>query len=199
MRTRRAVTGAALAVIAVGCFGLAVVEAPTGSATAELAAHDGRLTHTKASAETARHIVLISGRDDHGERQLASIPLLAEPRLRADAVASLPDQTLVHVQQVRGTWVLVRRAGGAGGAGAASGWVDDFRLRGVVHLVGPAPSCSVSLDGRTLPAGEQATVLAVRGERARVRLVRRPDVTGWLPAIDVRELPPSPSEPCPSR
>lgn len=150
---------------------------------------------TAPSAQPSRHVVLLSGRDDHGGRQLSAVPLLAAPRTGADTVASLPDGTLVQVQEVSGTWVLIRSAASA--SDSRAGWVDDYRLRGVVHLVGGAPSCRPWLNGRPLQAGEQATVLAVRGSRVQVKLVRRPTVTGWLPSADVRELPPTPQNPCP--
>lgn len=153
--------------------------------------------HASVSPAGVRPVVLVSGRTDHGERELSAVPLVAAPRPGAPRVALVADGTLVRVREVRGTWVRV--AGTAGGTRRTTGWVDDFRLRGVVHLVGPAPSCRAVLRGRRLAAGEQATVLAVRGERARVRLVRRPTQVGWLPTSRVRELPPSPTDPCPAR
>jgi hypothetical protein len=146
-----------------------------------------------ASARIERPYVLVSGRDDHGLVEIASVPLLDAPG-DGRRVGYARDGALARVLAVRGSWLEVAPVGGT-----LSGWVDDYRLRGVVHLVGAAPSCRVTLAGRRLAAGEQATVLDVRGSQAVVRLVRRPAVSGSVPVRYVRELPPSPDDPCPRR
>jgi hypothetical protein len=144
------------------------------------------------TTQPGRHFVLISGRDDHGLLAQPRVPLYDRPSGTRE-VAEVADGTLARVVQVRGSWLEVEPLA----AGSATGWSDDYYLRGVVHLVGPAPSCRVTVDGRRVAAGEQAIVLDVRGATATVRLVRAPSVTGSVPARYVRELPPSPDDPCP--
>ena len=151
-------------------------------------------SNTASPGRVDRPYVLVSGRDDHGLRELGSVPVLDAPGT-GKRVGAIADGTLARVLQVRGSWLEVAPISG----GSPPGWVDDYRLRGVVHLVGPAPSCRVVVAGQRLPAGEQAEVLDVRGQRAWVRLVRRPAVTGPVPLPYVRELPPSPDDPCPRR
>jgi hypothetical protein len=158
----------------------------TGCATSSRAAG--------AKARIARPYVLVSGRDDHGLVELASVPLVAAPGSHQQ-VGSVPDGTLARLLDVRGTWLDVAPVRGV----SAPGWVDDYRLRGVVHLVGAAPSCRVTVRGHRLPVAEQAEVLDVSGDRAWVRLVRHPDVSGPVPLRFVRELPPTPDDPCPAR
>ncbi|MFL6138713.1 MAG: hypothetical protein ACJ74O_13060 [Frankiaceae bacterium] len=147
-----------------------------------------------SAARIDRPYVLVSGRDDHGLREMASVPELDAP-VEGRRIGYVADGTLARVLDVRGSWLEVAPISG----GAPPGWIDDYRLRGVVHLVGPAPSCRAVLDGRPLAAGEQAEVLDVRGDHAWVRLVRRRAVTGAVPLRWVRELPPSPGDPCPRR
>ena len=163
--------------------------------TATVVAECGGGSHPAAAGSTGfpRPYVLISGRDDHGLLQLPRVPLYEKPGGTTE-VAEVADGTLARVLVERGSWVRLAPVDGV----SPSGWSDDFRLRGVVHLVGPAPACRVPLGGRRLPAGEQATVLAVHGGTVQVRLVRRPAVTGAVPLRFVRELPPSPDNPCPS-
>ncbi|HEX6499411.1 MAG TPA: SH3 domain-containing protein [Micromonosporaceae bacterium] len=138
-----------------------------------------------ADSGTEYHLVLVSGRDDHGLLATPQVVLRDRPGDGAP-VGRVPDGTLARVVATRGTWLEVRTAEGP----SVDGWVDDFYLRGVVHLVGPAPTCAVTLDGRSLPAGEQAVVLDLRGGRARVR-VARTGRTGWVDRASVQELAPS--------
>ncbi|WP_331112894.1 hypothetical protein [Oryzihumus sp.] len=167
--------GVAAAALSLSACGAAPVHGP-GRAADRVAppARDGRL-------------VLVSGRDDHGE--------LAEPAVALSAtvqgsrtVAAVPDGTLARVVASDGQWQEVQSLDGT----PARGWVDDFHLRGVVHLVGPAPTCSPRFDAGHLAPGTQAVVLGVgAGGALRVRTLGTRALTGLVPRADVRELPPA--------
>jgi hypothetical protein len=142
--------------------------------------------HSPAPAETGDgRLVLVSGRDDHGLPASERVTLRSQPAADARAAGEVPDGTLARVLAVRGTWLQVRTAEGAN----VQGWVDDFYLRGVVHLVGSAPTCQVPLGGEVLPDGEQAVVLDLRGTQAWVR-VTRTGATGLVARSAVREIVP---------
>ncbi|MFU8850128.1 SH3 domain-containing protein [Micromonospora sp. SL1-18] len=141
---------------------------------------------TPAPASTGDgRLVLVSGRDDHGLLATERVPLRDRPAAEAAATGDVPDGTLARVVEVRGTWLRVRAAEGP----SAEGWVDDFFLRGGVHLVGPPPTCAVPFGDGTLPAGEQAIVLDLREDHAKVRINRTGD-TDWVGRSLVRELAP---------
>lgn len=129
-------------------------------------------------------LVLVSGRDDHGLLATAQVTLREHPGGGAP-IAKASDGVLARVVSAKGTWVEVRTVGSP----SVQGWVDDFYLRGTVHLTGPSPTCRVRLGGQWLPAGEQAVVLDVRGAQARVR-VARTGQSGWVARTAVRELAP---------
>ncbi|MGH8893613.1 MAG: hypothetical protein ACRDWY_09980 [Actinomycetes bacterium] len=135
-------------------------------------------------------IVLVSGKDDHGLVTSARVALLAAPNA-ADAVGAAGDGTLVEVVGTHGEWLEVRTVEGR----AAQGWVNDFYLRGVVHLVGPPPSCHVTVGGRRHPAGGQATVEAVQADRVLVRATTGRH-QGWVDRSVVRELAPTGADGC---
>ncbi|MFE9093369.1 hypothetical protein [Streptomyces sp. NPDC007264] len=135
-------------------------------------------------------LVLISGRDDHGLVATARVALYRQPG-DLTPVAQVKDGVLARVLSVSGSLLQVRTVDRA----SVQGWVDDFYLRGTVHLAGPAPVCRVRLGGRLLPAGEQAVVLDVRGSEARVRDVRT-GRSGWVPRSAVQELAPAPEAGC---
>jgi hypothetical protein len=139
-----------------------------------------------------RPIVLVSGRDDHG--------LLAQPRVGLSENPDGPprawvrDGTLVVVVGSRGEWLRVRAT-----EGRAAGWVNDYYLRGTVHLVGPDPDCPVPAWERpawrqsgAFPASAQVELLEVRrtaGQRwVLVRSLENRRV-GWVPGAAVSELP----------
>ncbi|NUO35179.1 MAG: hypothetical protein HOQ27_08955 [Dermatophilaceae bacterium] len=142
------------------------------------------LTPVTTAAPPASPLVLISGRDDHGELAAALVELYAAPGGRTP-VGEAPDGTLARVVGLDGTWLHVRTLEGP----RIDGWVDDFHLRRELHLVGAAPSCRATLDGRALPAGEQAVVTELVGGRARVRLVHG-SAAGWVARASVHELAP---------
>ncbi len=140
-----------------------------------------------ADARPDGRLVLVSGRDDHGLVAEERVPVYDGPRSthRAGTVA---DGTLAHVTRVEGSWLQVVTAEGP----AVRGWVDDFFLRGTVHLVGAAPSCRATVDGRPVPAGLQVVVRRLRGTRVLVTWLTDPARRGWARRSDVQELGPQP-------
>ncbi|MCI4062101.1 SH3 domain-containing protein [Micromonospora sp. R77] len=130
-------------------------------------------------------LVLVSGRDDHGLLADERVTLRDRPAADGTGTGRVPDGTLARVEEVRGTWLRIRTVEGP----PTRGWLDDFFLRGGVHLVGPPPTCSVPFDGGTLPAGEQAVVLDLRAARVKVR-INRTGATDWVDRTVVREIPP---------
>lgn len=130
-----------------------------------------------------RPVLLVSGRDDHGLVELASVPLLDRPQ--GQPVGAVQDGGLVRVLQVQGTWHRV-----ADLHGASEGWVDDYRLRDTVHLVGGGSDCRPRLGEVLLASGEQAELLDAGPDGVLVRLLRSPDVTGVVPASALQQSPP---------
>ncbi|GAB3883849.1 SH3 domain-containing protein [Terrabacter terrigena] len=181
---RRLTAGlAGLAVLAV--LGVATTATAEGGDTGPTAPP----RHTAAApavvpVSPATPLVLVSGRDDHGELASTHVALYAAPGSHRP-VAEVHDGTLARVVAVEGTWLRVKTREGA----QAEGWVDDFHLRRPIHLVGPAPTSRAQLDGRALPAGEQAVVLDVEAGRARVQLLHGA-ATGWVTRGAVHELAP---------
>lgn len=137
-------------------------------------------------------VVLVSGKDDHGLPALAAVPLLPAPA-GAPKASAVPDGTLARVVSTQGEWLQVRTLEGM----PRQGWVNDFYLRGTVHLVGRVPSCRVTLGGHDHPAGQQATVEAVRPYRVLVRALHDGS-EGWVPRSHLQERPPSAADGCAS-
>jgi len=134
---------------------------------------------------TDGRLVLVSGRDDHGLLTRRTLPLRARP-VDGPTVGRVANGTLARVVDGEGQWLEIETVEGP----VRRGWIDDFFLRGVVHLVGPEPSCKPRIDGRRLDAGEQAVVLGLRNGAAKVQTVNDPQVMGWVPRRHVQELPP---------
>ncbi len=169
MSNRRAAAGAALVVVlagATGCGG-STATADDGSRP------DGRL-------------VLVSGRDDHGELALPQVPLY-ETAAAEHVVGRADDGTLAQVVSTDGQMLEVAPVDGGGAPG---GWIDDFYLRGTLHLVGPAPTCRGRLGGELQEAGLQVVVRSVRGGQVLVESVADPTTRGWVGRGSVQELPP---------
>lgn len=163
------------------------------AAAAMLAAGCGEEQRQTDEAAPQRSIVLVSGRDDHG--------LLAEPTIGLSEApegatkSRVGDGTLVFVIATRGEWLEVRTLEGP----SAQGWVNDFYLRGVVHLFGRSAGCAVRGRSRpggpialAFPGGSQAELLAVArvGGRSWVRVRALADQReAWVPREVVSELP----------
>lgn len=141
----------------------------------------------RPSADPDGRLVLVSGRDDHGLVAHERVPVYDGPA-SDERIGTVADGTLARVDDGDGSWLHVATAEGP----SVEGWVDDFYLRGVVHLVGDAPSCRARVDGRRVVAGLQVVVDDLRGGRVLVSGVARPAVHGWAPRADVQELGPQP-------
>jgi hypothetical protein len=133
------------------------------AAVALLLAGCGSDDEAAPSPEPKRTILLVSGRDEHGLLAEPTVALSAEPE--GAPRHRVRDGTLVRVVESRGEWIRVR----ALDASHASGWLNDYYLRGTVHLLAPDPACPVpaaaeagGTPSRSLPASAQAELLAVR-------------------------------------
>lgn len=137
-------------------------------------------------------LVLVSGRDDHGFEVAARVPLY-DAADSTRKVGTVADGTLAHVEEIDGSWLHVVSAEGRP---VVDGWVDDFSLRGVVHLVGPPPSCRAQVDGHPVEAGLQVVVQQVQGNRVLVSGVEDPSMRGWTTRDQVQELGPQQGTAC---
>lgn len=179
------VVAVVVAAVVAGGVGIRVAAASAGAKDGATAGASRARTVAVAEAPApATPLVLVSGRDDHGELASADVPLYSAAGGH-EPVGRVRDGTLARVVAVEGTWLQVRTVEGP----PLEGWLDDFYLRRQLHLLGPGPTCRVRVGAHLLAAGEQAVVLEVSGDRARVALVR-PPVDGWVPRADVREIPP---------
>jgi hypothetical protein len=157
-----------------------------------------------ASTTTGGQIVLVSGRDDHGQHVADRLPLHDRPD--GVEVTTIAADTLAAVQARSGTWLLV-----AGLEGEPSeGWIDEFLVRGELHVVSPdTPACPVPTDEGLLPASARVRVSDVHRagvgatrigvvtvadgtehhvERARLRELPGPANDAGTGCGDVREL-----------
>jgi hypothetical protein len=127
---------------------------------------------TKA-AEQERSVLLVSGRDDHGliaEREVGlSRWIGGEPE------AEVADGTLVRVEATHGEWIQVHALEGS----AASGWINDYYLRGTAHVTRRVAS---------FPLNTQVELLDVERGRVQVRSLETKHI-GWVPRSAVTELP----------
>lgn len=84
-------------------------------------------------------IVLVSGRDDHGLEVADELPLHGGPG--GAPIGTVPADTLAVVHETRGSWL---RISAVEGTPRAVGWIDEFLVRGELHVVLPdAPACGV--------------------------------------------------------
>jgi hypothetical protein len=141
-----------------------------------------------------RKILLASGRDDHGLRTHPHVRLLSAPDVHAEARAAVPDGALVRLLDMRGDWLRVRALERRG----AVGWVNDFWLRGTVHLLDRS-TCTAALavapgtrSARKLERNVQAELLGAAHHAGatwlRVRTIPAQRI-GWVRARAVHELP----------
>lgn len=132
-----------------------------------------------------RSLLIVSGRDDHGELVQRTVALSAEPAGRA--ATTVPAGSLVAVVETSGEWIRVRSL-----EGKATGWVNDYFLRGVAHLVA-VPGCPVpKRDGGAFKPNTQVELLAHerRGGAAWVRVRSLAGGSeGWVRRAALSELP----------
>jgi SH3-like domain-containing protein len=145
--------------------------------------------------EPARSVLIASGRDDHGLLVQKTVGLSAEPD--GPAVAEVRAGSLVEVVDTRGEWIRVRSL-----QGPATGWVNDFYLRGAAHLVARVLGCPVvERGGRTFEPSAQVALLAYE-RRAGTLWVRVRALAsgreGWVQPRSLTELPTHTHGPPPS-
>lgn len=140
---------------------------------------------TQGGADDPPRLVYVSGRDDHGALATATVTVHAGPD--GAEVGALADGTLARVEDSRGTWLRITPVDGSPG-----GWVDDYWLRGRLHLVDPAaPGCAVTTAATAggsaryqLPASAQVEVFDAQTVEGRswvaVRAGRDHDLS-WVP------------------
>ena len=129
---------------------------------------------SEAGAEATREILLVSGRDEHGLVAQERVALAPEPEAAArPGDPTVAGGTLVRVVAARGEWTRVRSLEGP----RAEGWVNDYHLRGVVHVCAAA-----------LPRSAQAEILSVGDGGIRVRTVEGARVA-VVPRRTISELP----------
>lgn len=138
-----------------------------------------------ASTTVEPRLVLVSGRDDHGMVVTDRVPLYDAPG-GTGQVGDVRDGTLVEVLATDGQWLQVRTVEGPD----ATGWVDDFVLRGEARLVGAPPSCAVRLGGEVRDGGTLVVVRRLEAGRVLVETVTPPVVRAWARRSDLQELPP---------
>jgi hypothetical protein len=157
--------------------------ADPGTTTADLAGAPAATGVAPAPADT--RLVLISGRDDHGMVAEEQVPLYDEVEGTRPS-GSVRDGTYARVLATDGQWLKVETVEGR----HATGWIDDFFLRGESRLVGPAPTCEAGLAGKRRTGGTLVVVHDLRGGRARVETVSEPSTAGWVDRELLQELPP---------
>lgn len=136
-----------------------------------------------------RPILMISGRDDHGLLLHETIGLLIGPD--GAVKAEVPDGSLVQVVDEEAEWIEVELLEGP----PARGWINDFFLRGTVHVVGDPPACPVPLVGEAgaepfaeLRASEQVELIDFHGDFVGVKPLQGSDL-GLVPRDWIQELP----------
>lgn len=138
--------------------------------------------------EPARSVLIASGLDDHGELVQNTVSLSAEPE--GPAVAEVAAGSLVAVVDTRGEWIRVRSF-----QGTAVGWVNDFYLRGVAHLVAGVPGCPVpKRGGGTFEPNAQVELVAYERRAGAIWVRVRPVAgggggEGWVRQRTLSELP----------
>jgi hypothetical protein len=101
-------------------------------------------------------VVLVSGRDDHGMPVADELPLHDGPA--GATVGAIAADTLVAVRETRGAWLRVSSIEGE----SAHGWIDEFLVRGELHLVQPeAPACPVTTSRGELSPSARVRVVDV--------------------------------------
>lgn len=130
------------------------------------------LTGGACGLSTPDAVVMISGRDDHGDLERPHLGLQVSPADRAVA-ATARDGEFAHVKERRGPWTRVAIV-----RTREAGWIEDHYLRGDAIWVAPNAPLRV-----TFAAAE------ARPEGVFIR-VRPPDGSAerWVPASELREV-----------
>ncbi|HSK23798.1 MAG TPA: hypothetical protein VK906_11505 [Egicoccus sp.] len=148
---------------------------------------------TAGDGADPQRLVYVSGRDDHGALATDTVAVHAGPD--GAEVGALADGTVARVEDSRGTWLRIEPVDGSTG-----GWVDDYWLRGRVHLVDPAaPGCAVTTAATAggppryqLPASVQVEVFDARTVDGRawvaVRAGEDHDLS-WVPQAMLSDIP----------
>jgi len=127
--------------------------------------------------EPSRQILVVSGRDDHGLLAQERVALSHAPDGSGSADGHGPhevaDGTLVRVVESRNEWIHVETLEGP----RTDGWVNDYYLRGVVH---------VCADG--VPRSAQAEIVSVGDDGVRERTLISPH-EAVVPSAAISELP----------
>lgn len=123
------VAAATVATVALAMGGYAAHTPSTALASAHHGAGAAVAALPVAATRPATdRLVLVSGRDDHGLVELSTVPLTTRPG-GGPVVGRVDDATLARPERVSGTQVEVTTLEG----NPVTGWVDDFRLRGVLQ------------------------------------------------------------------
>lgn len=97
---------------------------------------------------------LVSGRDDHGVAVATSRELHASPD--GDVSDTISVGTLVAITDEQTPWLYVATVEGP----ALEGWIDDFVLRGTVHVVLPdTPACPPTVANMVLEPSAQVRIV----------------------------------------
>lgn len=148
---------------------------------------------TGGDRDDPERLVYVSGRDDHGALAIQTIALHAGPD--GAEVARVAAGTVARVVDSRGTWLRIAPVDDSAG-----GWVDDFWLRGRVHLVDPtAPGCAVTTAATAggppryqLPASQQVELFDAQVVDGRPWTAVRGDEQhelSWVPQDVLSDIP----------
>lgn len=121
-------------------------------------------------------VVMVSGRDDHGQLLRNAIGLQRSPT-DATITGTVMDGTFVIVEKRDGPWAYVATPSRAVGV-TEEGWIEDHYLRGEAVLLDPPPPRRVTF----LDAEDRGNLVYV--------LVRIPgqEDSEWVPAASLREV-----------
>lgn len=137
---------------------------------------------TRGGEPDVQRLVYVSGRDDHGALATESVAVHARPD--GAEVARVSDGTVARVLDTRGSWLLIDPVDGRTG-----GWIDDYWLRGRVHLVDPgAPGCAVTT---AAIAGSAARYQLPASQQVEVTDAQTVDGTVWVAVRAGEEHDPS--------
>ncbi len=152
---------------------VAAVSAGLVLAAAAGTAHAGPWRGVPAAQRPVDRLVLVSGRDDHGLLELKAVPLTRTEN-GGGVIGMVSDGTLARAVDVDGTQVRVRTVEGP----ALTGWVDDYRLRGILLRTEPGETCH---------GDQQVVAVDWRAGQVLVRPVAG-TATTWVDRHDLSEV-----------